>query len=33
MVLWPLALTAFLFIALFALVLWTEADHVVLNPN
>ena len=28
MVLWPLALTAFLFIALFAFVLWTEADHI-----
>ena len=28
MVFWPLALTAFLFAALFALVLWTEADHI-----
>lgn len=29
MVFWPLALTAFLFAALFAFVLWTEADHIV----
>ena len=29
MVYWPLALTAFLFAALFAFVLWTEADHIV----
>ena len=28
MVMWPLALTMFLFIALFAFVLWTEADHI-----
>jgi cytochrome c oxidase subunit 4 len=33
MVLWPLALTAFLFFALFAFVLWTEADHVVLTAT
>ena len=31
MVFWPLALTMFLFIALFAFVLWTEADHIVLR--
>ena len=29
MVLWPLALTAFLFVALFAFVLWSEADHIL----
>jgi cytochrome c oxidase subunit IV len=29
MVYWPLALTAFLFVALFAFVLWSEADHIV----
>lgn len=28
MVLWPLALTAFLFMALLAFLLWTEADHI-----
>jgi cytochrome c oxidase subunit 4 len=28
MVLWPLALTAVLCAALFALILWTEADHI-----
>ena len=28
MVFWPLALTMFLFVALFAFVLWTEADHI-----
>jgi cytochrome c oxidase subunit 4 len=28
MVVWPLALTMFLFVALFAFVLWTEADHI-----
>jgi cytochrome c oxidase subunit 4 len=28
MVFWPLALTMFLFAALFAFVLWTEADHI-----
>ena len=28
MVLWPLALTAFLCAALFVFVLWTEADHI-----
>lgn len=31
MVCWPLALTAFLFVTLFAFVLWTEADHIVLT--
>jgi cytochrome c oxidase subunit 4 len=31
MVFWPLALTMFLFVALFAFVLWTEADHIVLR--
>ena len=29
MVFWPLALTAFLFVALLAFVLWSEADHIV----
>jgi cytochrome c oxidase subunit IV len=29
MVMWPLALTAFLFAALFAFILWTEGDHIV----
>ena len=33
MVFWPLALTMFLFIALFAFVLWTEADHIVLRST
>ena len=33
MVLWPLALTMFLFVALFAFVLWSEADHIVLTTN
>jgi cytochrome c oxidase subunit 4 len=33
MVFWPLALTMFLFIALFAFVLWTEADHIVLKSQ
>jgi cytochrome c oxidase subunit 4 len=28
MVFWPLGLTAVLFAALFAFVLWTEADHL-----
>jgi cytochrome c oxidase subunit IV len=28
MVYWPLALTAFLVAALFAFILWTEADHI-----
>jgi cytochrome c oxidase subunit IV len=28
MVFWPLALTMFLFAALFGFVLWTEADHI-----
>ncbi|NOT25778.1 MAG: cytochrome C oxidase subunit IV family protein [Acidobacteria bacterium] len=31
MVLWPLALTAFLFVALFVFLLLSEADHVVLT--
>jgi cytochrome c oxidase subunit 4 len=29
MVMWPLALTVFLFAALFAFILWTEGDHIV----
>lgn len=29
MVYWTLALTAFLFVALLAFVLWSEADHIV----
>ena len=29
MVYWPLALTAFLFVALLAFVLWSEGDHIV----
>ncbi len=29
MVFWPLALTVFLFAALFAFMLWTEGDHIV----
>jgi cytochrome c oxidase subunit 4 len=29
-VFWPLALTAFLVAALFAFILWTEADHILL---
>lgn len=29
MVMWPLALTAFLFAALLAFTLWSEADHIV----
>ena len=33
MVFWPLALTMFLFAALFAFVLWTEADHIVLTTS
>jgi caa(3)-type oxidase subunit IV len=33
MVLWPLALTLFLFAALFAGVLWSEANHVMLHPR
>ena len=28
MVYWPLALTAFLFVAMFAFILWSEADHI-----
>jgi cytochrome c oxidase subunit IV len=28
MVFWPLALTMFLFVALFAFILWSEADHI-----
>ena len=31
MVLWPLALTAFLFATLFVCVLWSEASHVLLT--
>ena len=30
MVYWPLALTMFLFAALFAFILWTEGDHISL---
>jgi cytochrome c oxidase subunit 4 len=33
MVCWPLALTLFLFVALFAFVLWTEAAHIMLSHN
>jgi cytochrome c oxidase subunit 4 len=33
MVLWPLALTAVLFAALFAFVLWSESDHVFLTSS
>jgi cytochrome c oxidase subunit 4 len=33
MILWPLALTAFLFVALFGCVLWSEADHIVLATS
>ena len=29
MIYWPLALTAFLFVALLAFVLWSEMDHIV----
>ena len=29
MVVWPLALTMVLFAALFAFILWSEADHIV----
>jgi len=32
MIFWPLALTVFLFAALFAFVFWTEADHIVGPP-
>jgi cytochrome c oxidase subunit IV len=32
MVYWPLALTVFLVAALFALILWTEGDHIVGPP-
>jgi cytochrome c oxidase subunit IV len=28
MVYWPLALTMFLFVALFVFILWSEADHI-----
>jgi cytochrome c oxidase subunit 4 len=31
MVYWPLALTAFLFFALFAFILWSEADHITIS--
>lgn len=33
MVYWPLALTMFLFVALFAFILWSEADHITLNAS
>ena len=33
MVCWPLGLTAFLFVALLAFVLLTEADHIVLTTS
>lgn len=33
MVYWPLALTAFLFAALFAFILWTEADHITIESG
>jgi len=33
LVVWPLALTAFLFVALLALILWSEADHIVAATN
>ena len=33
MVCWPLALTAVLFAALFAFILWTEAEHIVLTTS
>jgi len=29
MVLWPLALTVFLFVFLLAFVLWSESDHIL----
>ena len=29
LIVWSLALTAFFFVALFTLILWTEADHIV----
>ena len=28
MVLWPLALTMFLLVAMFVFILWSEADHI-----
>jgi cytochrome c oxidase subunit 4 len=31
MVYWPLALTMFLFAALFAFILWSEADHISIS--
>ena len=31
MVYWPLALAAVLFAALFAFILWTEADHIAIG--
>ena len=33
MVYWPLALTMFLFVALFAFILWSEADHISISMN
>ena len=33
MVYWPLALTAFLFFALFAFILWSEADHITISST
>jgi len=33
MVLWPLALTAFLFVFLLAFVLWSESDHIVMTTS
>jgi cytochrome c oxidase subunit 4 len=33
MVLWPLALTAFLFVFLFAFLLWSESDHIVMTTS
>jgi cytochrome c oxidase subunit 4 len=33
LVVWLLALTAFLFVALLALILWSEADHIVAATN
>ena len=33
MVYWPLALTVFLFVALLAFILWSEADHITITSN
>lgn len=33
MVYWPLALTAFLFVAMFAFILWSEGDHITLRSS